>query len=455
MYEPLVPRRDSRASARPPACTGCPRAARICTPLGGSRDARDIERCGHSWAPETGVLQMVRWPPPAPSTPAPVEAFSVKRKAPYLSDEALVSGLHELLTRGWTNTAEQLDHIAEVDSRKLYRPRAYPSMFAYCVEELHLSEDSAYKRIQAARAAVRFPVIFDSVAGGRLHLSAVCMLAPHLTKENASELLTAATHRSKSQIERLLAERFPRPDLPAIVRAIPGPFGQLAPGQVGDAFQLAAAPTGEASQEASTPGELAPGQVQASVATGERSRVKPIAPQRFAVQFTWSEGANDKLRHAQELLGHRVASGDLAQIFEMALDALIPGLEKRKFAATTQPRRRRSQARLSESTRRIPAHVKRAVWKRDGGQCTFVSENGRRCQEKKGLQFDHALEIARGGEAGVGDIRLRCHAHNQLTAEHTFGAEFMRHKRTAAAEARAAGRAEEGLSEPRASIPPP
>jgi hypothetical protein len=46
------------------------------------------------------------------------------------------------------------------------------------------------------------------------------------------------------------------------------------------------------------------------------------------------------------------------------------------------------------------------------------------------------LEVARGGEASVDDIRLRCHAHNQYTAERTFGAEFMRHKRIAAAEAR-------------------
>jgi len=86
--------------------------------------------------------------------------------------------------------------------------------------------------------------------------------------------------------------------------------------------------------------------------------------------------------------------------------------------------------------------VKRTVWERDGAQCTFIGDNGRRCQERKGLQFDHVQEVARGGEAGVGDIRLLCHAHNQLEAERTFGSEFMRHKRTAAAEARAAARTE-------------
>jgi hypothetical protein len=81
------------------------------------------------------------------------------------------------------------------------------------------------------------------------------------------------------------------------------------------------------------------------------------------------------------------------------------------------------------------------VWERDGGQCTFVSEGGRRCEARKALQFDHVLVVARGGEATVDGIRLRCRAHNQFTAERTFGAGFMRHKRISAAELRAAAQA--------------
>ena len=67
-----------------------------------------------------------------------------------------------------------------------------------------------------------------------------------------------------------------------------------------------------------------------------------------------------------------------------------------------------------------------------------MSESGRKCEAIAGLEFDHILEVARGGEASVDGIRLRCRAHNQSEAERTFGAEFMRHKRIAAAERRAA-----------------
>ena len=83
----------------------------------------------------------------------------------------------------------------------------------------------------------------------------------------------------------------------------------------------------------------------------------------------------------------------------------------------------------------------RTVWQRDGGQCTFVSESGRRCEARRGLEYDHKTEFARGGEATVEGIQLRCHGHNQLTAEQTFGAGFMARKRREAAEARAAAKA--------------
>jgi len=165
--------------------------------------------------------------------------------------------------------------------------------------------------------------------------------------------------------------------------------------------------------------------------------VKPLSPQSFAVQFTLSERGHHQLRYAQALLGHQISSGDIAQVFERALDALIPQLEKQKFAATSRPR----PGRTTAGVRHVPAEVKRAVWARDGGRCSFVSATGRRCPARTRLEYDHVEEVARGGQATVAGMRLCCRAHNQYGAERTFGAEFMRHKRQAAAETRAVTRA--------------
>jgi hypothetical protein len=157
--------------------------------------------------------------------------------------------------------------------------------------------------------------------------------------------------------------------------------------------------------------------------------VAPFAPQRYGVQFTLEQAGHDLLRHVQDLLGHQVAAGDIAEIFVRALTVYAAQLEKQKLAATEQPRPARCPR---PGSRHIPAHVKRAVRERDGGQCTFVSESGRRCEARSSLEWDHIQEFARGGEATVDGIQLRCRAHNQLTAERTFGAGFMREKREAA-----------------------
>jgi hypothetical protein len=118
----------------------------------------------------------------------------------HLSDEALLRDLAALVARDRLTTAALLAHIAEVDVRRLYAPAGYPSMHAYCVEELRLSEDAAFRRIRAARAARQFPVLLAAVADGRLNLAAVCLLAPHLTPENVEELIEAATHRRKFEV---------------------------------------------------------------------------------------------------------------------------------------------------------------------------------------------------------------------------------------------------------------
>jgi hypothetical protein len=345
----------------------------------------------------------------------------------HLSDQTLLSNLAALEAQDCTTAAALLAHLAEVDARKLYLPAGYPSMYLYCVHERRLSEDAAYKRIQAARTALRFPAIFEAVAAGDLHLSAVCLVAPYLTLENADGLLKATGGKTKSEIESLLAERFPRPELLALAETLPAspslPDEQPAPGQVETCSPRPVRPSIQ----------LAPGQV-AVVPT--RSKMAPVAHQRVAMQLVMSQSTHDKLRYAQELLSHRVHSGDVGQVLDRALDLLIRQLEKTKFAATDKPRL--NQRRPAAGSRHIPAHIKRAVWQRDGGRCTFVSQAGHRCPARTLLEFDHLDPVARGGQATVSRIRLRCRAHNQYAAECTFGTEFMKNKRQEAASAREA-----------------
>jgi hypothetical protein len=362
---------------------------------------------------------------------APVEEFLVKSYSrSHLSDGTLLSNLVSRISQERHTTAELLADIGEVDERRLYAPAGYSSMFAYCVQELRLSEDSAYKRIQVARTARSFPVIFGAVAEGRLHLSGAVLLAPHLTTANAAELLEQATYKSKREIEQLLAQHFPRPELPVLVQALPAHAGprpgedhasQLAPGHVGSQLE-----------------DKIPGRI--STPECPRPKISPLAPERYALQLTIGQSAHDKLRYVQELLGHQVPSGDLGEVLERVLDLAISQLQKRKFAATSRPR---DESPTKSSRRDIPASVQRAVWQRDSGQCTFVSVSGRRCAARARLEFDHIQEVARGGTSTISNLRLLCRTHNQYCAERTYGRELMRGKREDAARAAAKKRVEE------------
>src|SRR5512144_2721359 len=107
----------------------------------------------------------------------------------HLADHALERDLAAAAARSFHAGAELLAHLAEFDARGLYAPAGYPSLQEDCLEKLHLSEDSVGRRIHAARAAYRFPVLFHALAQGRLNLTGLNLLAPHLTPQNADELV--------------------------------------------------------------------------------------------------------------------------------------------------------------------------------------------------------------------------------------------------------------------------
>src|SRR5262245_42238187 len=144
-----------------------------------------------------------------------------RRPLSHLSNPALRHALKLKAGCERTATADLVAHIAEFDARKLYLEDGYPSMFAYCVAELKLSPDAAGRRIQAARVAQRFPAVLDALDDGRLNLTAVGLLSPHLTEGNAEELLAGAMGRTKVEIEQFLASRFPRSETLAWVAGMP------------------------------------------------------------------------------------------------------------------------------------------------------------------------------------------------------------------------------------------
>src|SRR5437867_3393573 len=147
-----------------------------------------------------------------------------------LSDRHLLGEAKRLAARARDVTAELIAHLAEIEERGLHHAEGFPSMFAYCRAALRLSEHAAYGRIEAARAARKFPVILEMLADGSLNLTAVGLLGRHLTRDNYREALAAAKGRSKCEVEELVARLHPQPDVPSSIRKLPEVKPAAAPG---------------------------------------------------------------------------------------------------------------------------------------------------------------------------------------------------------------------------------
>jgi hypothetical protein len=273
-----------------------------------------------------------------------------------------------------------------------------------------LSEQDAYSRVAVARAARRFPVVFERLQSGDLNLNAVRLLAPHLTAENHREALDSARGKNKLQVEEIAARLAPRPDVPPSIRKLPAWKPHALPPTSASAIVSASTPAG--GPPVSAPPSLGPLSPRTS------AQVEVLSPDRYRVQVTIGGVTLEKLQLAKDMLRHALPTGDEAAILDRALSALLADLAQRKFAAAAAPRPSPGGA---PGTRHVPAEVKRAVWLRDLGRCAFVGIGGRRCSERAFVEFHHLHPYGLGGESSATNVQLRCRAHNAYEAKICYG----------------------------------
>ena len=350
--------------------------------------------------------------------------MNVLAAAAQLSDDALLAKVKTLTDRSRQMTVDLLVHLGEIGFRKLYRGQGCGSLFRYCTDVLRLSESAANNRIKAARASRKFPVVLGMLERGAVNLITIRLLAPHLTPENHEAVLAEATGMRRRQVDKLVARLAPKPDVPSSFRKLPTPT----PNPATSAPTQTVLPAPLTSSDSNPPLATSPPvHLPPTAAPARPSVIEPLSPKRYRVQFTVGEEAEDQLRRLQDLLRAEIPDGDPGVIFAKALPLLLREVEKRKFGAATNPReleRTQSSAPTrpaAPGSRQIPVAVKRAVWQRDG-QCAFVAQSGRRCEERSFLEFHHVRAFALGGEATIENIALRCRAHNAYEAELIFGA---------------------------------
>jgi hypothetical protein len=228
----------------------------------------------------------------------------------------------------------------------------------------------------------RLPAVIDALHSGKVHLTGLRLLAPHLTPENHRNVLAEATGKSKNEIEEIVARLAPQPPVPTSIR---------------------------------------------TVSRKHHGRVKPLSPELLHVEFTAPRSFLKLLRQGQALVRHQIKDGDIASVVQLAMREMVAKRMKKKFAVGAKPRASSRKPKNNRS-RHIPAATKREVFERDGGRCTFTDARGRRCGEPV-VQFDHIDGFARTREHRAERMRLLCPAHNQHVANKLYGKAFMDRKR--------------------------
>ena len=199
-------------------------------------------------------------------------------------------------------TATLIAYLTELEARNLHLAQGFRSLFGYCRHVLHCSEAEAYNRMEAVHAARRFPVILALLAEGRLHLTAVRLLAPHLRDEDHLALLGGAIHKSRREIVALLARWFPSPDVLVIDSEASSQPAKASLAEAAPQIEAAALSAAEAPllvEAASTSAAEPPGPEAASpggssamakaTRSAPRPGVVPLSADRYRLQVTSSE----------------------------------------------------------------------------------------------------------------------------------------------------------------------
>jgi hypothetical protein len=174
----------------------------------------------------------------------------------------------------------------------------------------------------------------------------------------------------------------------------------------------------QASRPVARPCASAVGEARSAPATRE-----PLGGERFAIRFTADHELHAQIQELRALMRHQVPDGDVGEIVRRAVSVLLKQVRQQKFGECEKPRAAKPAERTP--SRQIPAAIRRAVSRRDGERCTYVSAGGRRCGAREFLEFHHCDPWARKPSHDAQGITLRCRAHNQYAAARDFGEHHM------------------------------
>lgn len=320
------------------------------------------------------------------------------------SNEVLEHRLKRLVRRESCNTVQILKHLAEVERRELHLRNGYASLWDYATRGLKYSEPGAHRRISSARALARYPQLEALLIERRINLSTLSLVAKLLSPGNLDSVMAEVIDRTKEQVEEFVKGQ--RPVARVIEKVTPVIVLKSPERTVTSSREPVSLSVG-----------VSAGPVSKSVVPPlPESSPQPSVVQTFKIQCALSDEGYRKLKEVQSLLSHNATS--IGDVVERLCDDFL-----RKHSPVREVKRTCSFPK--EGSRYIPRALKKAVWERDGGCCSYVGPDGTRCGSTFQVQVDHVHPFALGGKTELGNVRCLCSSHNAFAAREVFGRPFM------------------------------
>ena len=328
------------------------------------------------------------------------------------------SDLHQKTLQAAENeksaTLVLLDHLHEVDSRRLFSAMGYSSLFEYVHRALGFSEPQSSERVSAMRLMRQSPQVKEKLESGELTLTTTARLASHIRKEKPSvegvhALLELVSGKTVREVEKLLASESADPARPDRVRVISQAVTRITI-EVDQQFLTLMTRVQELRGDpGSTPKELFKIALESMVKKDE-----------------------EKLKRAQ---AHKSTQNDKGQSKELQKtknDAALLFAQKQsekssKKTDKDEPSQKKEYSMETEfHSRAVPEGDRIEVRLRSGDQCEWIDPvTGRRCEGKMNLQYDHRQPYSLGGKSCLQNIRHLCANHNRFEAVQVFGKEKM------------------------------
>ena len=384
-----------------------------------------------------------------------------------LSNQQLLSQIKFLVQKERNIHIQVLHHLGEINSRKLYLKLGFSSLFDYAVKELGYSEGAAYRRIKAMKLCRDLPDIESRLQSGRLSLSSACQLQAFFEKQAKKIKAEKSTEEIKREIQETNKEGLKTKDKSA-ARVLNTSQANITTHQeysIRDKKESIPTPSlsvekkqelvrkAEGCSTRATMKLLSEADPSLSI---PKEQIRFLGKGKVEIKFVIDESCHKKLEELKSLLSHKNPVLSHRELLSILLEEALKKHDPRrkkvrktsvskeivtfpqkleeayyskkawtrksdKPAPSTPPQKGKYRSKAKKINRAIPSYLRKHIWERDEGQCTYVyPETKRKCSSKHLLQVDHIKPFSLGGKSEASNLRLLCAGHNQFRSEKTF-----------------------------------